>query len=113
MFQLGLQDTPDECPIVWDSGRPVFEPAREVTILVRAPHAKILAEKIVVMLNGALDMSNDVHLREQGHNEDNLLNNCMAGINDPRNRYRSRWAEVMLRAVGVCPKCLGRPGKKA
>ena len=112
MFRLGIQDAPTECPIVWDSGRRVFDPEREVTILVRAPHAKILAEEIVVLLNGSLDLSGDVHLRERGHGEDALLSNCIEAINDPQNRYRHRWAETMLKAVGICPKCLGLPDAK-
>lgn len=111
MFRLGQQGTPAECPIMWDSGRPVFEPEREVVILVRAPHAKFLAESIVVLLNGSLDLANDVHLRERGHNEDALLDNCVAALNDPRNRYRNRWAMLMLRAVGICPKCLADKDK--
>jgi hypothetical protein len=112
MFKIGMQDNERECPILWDSGRRVFRPEEEVLIVVRAPLAKILAEKMVVLLNGSLDLSNDVHLREQGHVESAALDNAVAGVRNDEDRYRSRWRQILFERMGICPRCGATPTKE-
>lgn len=105
MFRIGMMDKPTECPIIWDSGRPIYDPEKEVCIVVTAPLAKVLAERIVGMLNAALDCANDIHLREQGHNDSYAISGYEHAAEQAPLAYRHHWRKVLLSEVGLCPKC--------